>query len=99
DKFPSDVTAAYNFLENWKRGVVHIDTPSNDGVSFAQSDGAGTSRTPRDYSKLQCYGCGVFGHIKSQGKCKPEDIEKWKNRAQTTTHTTNHMTGVTSDED
>lgn len=50
-----------------------------------QTDTAGPSSLKRDKSKLQCHQCGVFGHIKRDGKCKPEDIEKWqkKNFAQT----------------
>lgn len=59
DEFPKDVTAAYNFLENWKRTTVHVDTPSNDGVRFAQTGApAYSGKTRKDLSHIQCYGCG-----------------------------------------
>lgn len=61
DKLPKDVTEAYSFLENWKKSVINIDIPHNDGVSFAQfgymaahgeesAHAQGSGRAPRDPS-------------------------------------------------
>lgn len=103
DKFPKDVTAAYRFLENWKQTITPTGTLTNDGVSFAQYTGDEGTRTPRNPSKIRCYDCGVFGHKRKEGKCKPEDIEKWKNRHRThipssSTGTANHMSRGDGDE-
>lgn len=93
DMFPADVSAAYNFLENWRKPVAQVKTPHNDGCTFAQNGTAGPSRVIRDKSKLQCNNCGEFGHIKTDGVCKPEDVENWqKKKMRTDVHTANHMT-------
>lgn len=86
DKFPNDVTAAYKFLENWKRVVTHIDTPAYDGASFVQVDGGADRgeepeaqkqrREMRDMLKRTCYRYGKFGHIRADKKYRPEDIER-----------------------
>lgn len=63
DKFLKDTTAAYKYLQNWKRSSMHVDTHSNDGVSFGHTDKqADGKRTPRDCSDIQCYRCCRFGH-------------------------------------
>lgn len=105
DKFPKDVTTAYNYLENLKRGVFYTDTPSNDGVSFAQSEGsadrdgrdhqAGQPKGTKDRSHIQCFRCGEYGHYQNEGKCKPEDIERWK---QSKKGTMNHMAAADNKE-
>lgn len=94
DKWPEDATGAYNFLENWKQGTINVDTPSNDGVSFAQGGGPlrhedGQDRRgkgPRSSSNIQCFKCGKFGHYSTDNKCNPEDVKNWR-------ETVNHMTG------
>lgn len=99
DKWPEDVTAAYNFLENWRQRVTNVEAPPSDGASFAQgsvsadgSERSGPTKAPKDRSKMRCYGCGKLGHIKPEGKCKPKDIKEWQ-------ATTNHMTMHTENGD
>lgn len=108
DKFPDDVTAAYNYLENLKRGANHVDTSANDGVSFAQQGQTKQRNNTRDRSHIQCRRCGVFGHKQFEGKCKPEDIERWQqqkaqeNQCGTSSHmssTTNHCNHDHDEED
>ena len=54
-------------------------------------------------SNVQCYACGVYGHIQTEEKCKKEDIERWKNQKRSGNHeqkktTANHMTAESSEE-
>lgn len=74
DKLPKDVTTAYNYLENWRRGVINVDTPSNDGVAFVQGGAS------KDLSHIQCFRCGIFGHYQTEGKCDPDDVERWQKK-------------------
>lgn len=88
DKLPAGVSAAYHFLENWLQRETNMDNPPNDGVGFtpgrnlveACNEPASTAppKTLENLCKVYCYGCGKFGHIKDDVKCKPEDIDKLK---------------------
>jgi len=103
DKFPKDLTAAHNYLENIKHATVYTDNSANDGVSFAQQGQAGQRKENRNRSHIQCHGCGVFGHKKHEGKCKPEDIARWQKEKGgeqgAKQGTMNHMTYAKSDEE
>jgi hypothetical protein len=38
DRYPKTVTAAFTLLTNWKQNTTRHETPSNDGVSFLNTD-------------------------------------------------------------
>jgi hypothetical protein len=71
NKYPKNVTAAYNLLVKWKGDSTRPRYAASDGVAFTNDGGDGvalaTGGRPRnkDVSKIECFNCGEMGHYSS----------------------------------
>lgn len=61
NQYPTDVTAAFNMLQNWKSKSKATDNaPYNDGINFAQGAEHSSDQND-DNSTDRCYRCGKPG--------------------------------------
>ena len=90
DQYPSDITAAYKMLSNWRASTKYRETPSNNVLSFAQgsmnegqpSNPHGRGKTlQRDRSKDKCHKCGQIGHHAWENKCEANGNGQSKERS------------------
>lgn len=70
-KFLSDVTATYNFIENWKQDVATVDTSANNVISLTQADADPTASLQGRELRVGCFGCSKPGHKRKYEMCKP----------------------------
>lgn len=79
DRYPADVTAAYNRLMGWTKSNGVKESPYNDGISFPQGSEGPSKKGSGDRQNDLCYNCGKKGHHAWEKKCDNDDNEQTMN--------------------